>query len=132
MRILIVEDEALVALQMRGALQRAGHQVTGVADTLTEAIESAEQHRPDLALVDLQLAQGCNGLDVAAELKKRGVPSLFLTGNCPGLDRGDLALGCLHKPFNETQLAAAVSVTQCLLGGQQPQVTIAAMHVYWG
>ena len=130
MRILVIEDEALVALQIELSLEAADHELAGRADTLRGAIELAEVECPDLALVDVRLAEGCSGVEVAAELKKRGVPSLFVTGNCPGEDRSDVALGCLHKPFTQTQIIAAVKAAESLLTGQRPQVRPGALHIY--
>ncbi|HEV2123257.1 MAG TPA: response regulator [Chloroflexota bacterium] len=130
MRILVIEDEALVALQIELSLEAADHEVAGQADTLRAAIKLAEEEHPDLALVDVRLAEGCSGLDVAAELKKRGVPSLFVTGNCPGENRSDIALGCLHKPFTQTQIIRAVGAAECLLRGERPNVKTGELHFY--
>lgn len=128
LRIAIIEDEALVALEMEDHLTDAGHDVVGTADTLAEAIALIEQTRPDLALVDIQLAEGSSGLDVAKELNARGIPCLFATGNCPGQDRDD-ALGCLHKPFNHIQLLGAVTAADAVLKGETTDLP-REMHVY--
>src|SRR5919107_3429438 len=101
LRIMIVEDEALVALEIGGMLAMAGHEAVGQADDLPSAVAAAEAEKPDLALVDIQLAQGTSGLDVAAALRERGVPVLFATGNCPTERGRGLALGCLHKPISD-------------------------------
>ena len=130
MRILIVEDEALVALQIEMSLEEAEHDVAGQADTLGGALELAEKECPDLALVDVRLAQGCSGIDVATELKKRGIPALFVTGNCPGSQRGDIALGCLHKPFSASQLTAAVAAAESIMKGKPPKVPFGEFHLY--
>lgn len=130
MRVLIVEDEALVAMEIEGMLGLAGHEAVGQADDLPSAIEAAEAAQPDLALVDIRLAHGASGLDVAAALKERGIPVLFATGNCP-LDQGrDVALGCLHKPITDRTLAGALSAAEALLAGQQPPAVPPAMHLY--
>jgi DNA-binding response OmpR family regulator len=118
LRIAIIEDEALVALEMEDHLKDAGHEVVGIADTLKDAIRLIEDTAPDLALVDIQLAEGSSGLDVAQELNARGVPCVFATGNCPGRERDD-ALGCLHKPFNQIQLLGAVNAANAVLEGKE-------------
>ena len=130
MRLLIVEDEALVALEVESILGSAGHEVIGTADTLHEALEVAEAERPDLALVDIQLAEGNSGLDVAAALKARGIPTLFATGNCPTERGAGLALGCLHKPFTDRSLASAIDVADAVLRGQTPTRLPQALHLY--
>ena len=65
MRVLIVEDEALVAMAIESMLVMAGHDAVGQADDLETALAAVDADMPDLALVDMQLARGCNGLDVA-------------------------------------------------------------------
>ena len=129
LRIAIIEDEALVALEMEDHLTSAGHEVVGSADTLEEAIALIEETRPDLALVDVQLAEGSSGLDVVRELTARGIPCVFATGNCPG-ERRDDALGCLHKPFSHIQLVGAVGAATSVLNGDKPSDLPREMHLY--
>ena len=128
LRIAIIEDEALVALEMEDHLTDAGHEIVGIADTLEDAVNLIEGTRPDLALVDIQLAGGSSGLDVARELNARGIPCVFATGNCPGRDIDD-ALGCLHKPFNHIQLIGAVNAANAVLGGEQADLP-REMHLF--
>jgi len=130
MRVLIVEDEALVAMEIEGMLGLAGHQAIAQADDLQSAVEAVESDKPDLALVDIQLAKGANGLDVAAALKARGIPVVFATGNCPTAAGRDLALGCLHKPITDRSLAGAIAAAEALLDGQAPGCIPSAMHLY--
>lgn len=131
MRVLIVEDEALVAMEIEGMLGLAGHEAVAQADDLPSAVAAAEAERPDLALVDIQLAEGTSGLDVAAALKARGVPVLFATGNCPDERGTGLALGCLHKPITDATLAAAVGTAEALLQGRPlPFRLPSALHLY--
>ncbi|MFC5567044.1 response regulator [Rubellimicrobium aerolatum] len=131
MRVMIVEDEALVALEIEGMLGLAGHEAVAQADDLPSAVAGAEAERPDLALVDIQLAQGTSGLDVAAALKARGVPVLFATGNCPTERGKGLALGCLHKPITDGSLAVALEAVEALLHGRPlPAHIPAALHLY--
>lgn len=116
-RILVVEDEALVALEIQSGLEDVGHEIVGVADRTAAAGTLARAMKPDLALVDIRLARGDSGLDVAADLTRLGLPCLFVTGNCP-LDRGiGIAVGCLHKPFDEWQLIQAVAASMAVIRG---------------
>lgn len=130
MRVLIVEDQALVALEIEGMLGLAGHEAVAQADNLASAIRAAEDQNPDLALVDIQLAEGESGLDVAAELKKRGIPVLFATGNCPTDQGRDVAIGCLHKPITDRTLAGAMEAAEAVLAGKQPPPLPPAMHLF--
>ena len=117
MKILIVEDEYLVARSLTFLLGTMGHEVAGVADDVVSAVKEAERTHPQLAFVDIQLAQGGSGLDAAAELKKRGVVCIFLTGNPPGGPRPDLALGCLPKPFSDSSLAGTIKIAEAVIAG---------------
>lgn len=131
LRVLIVEDEALVALEIEGMLALAGHEAVARADDLPSAVAAAEAERPDLALVDVQLAQGASGIEVAAALRERGVPVIFATGNCPTERGRGLAMGCLHKPISDRALAAAVGAAKALLDGEPlPPPTTSALHFF--
>lgn len=129
-RILIVEDEALLAMQMEGALADGGHEVVGLADSRDEALALAGRARPELALVDIQLHGRRVGVDLARELNRQGVPCLFATGNCPEKDGRGVALGCLHKPFGDYTLLEAVAVARGLLEGRTPAHLPPGLHIY--
>ena len=130
-RILVVEDEALVGLEIQTGLESVGYEVVGIADRLAAAERLARTAQPELALIDIRLAGGDSGLDVAARFTALGIPCMFLTGNCPE-ERGiGLALGCLHKPFDERQLLAAVqAVVSIARGGPAPERLPMGMHLF--
>jgi DNA-binding response OmpR family regulator len=129
LRIAIVEDEALIAMEIEDLLSSAGYDVVGSADSAPAAVRLIQDQKPDLALVDVQLASGTNGFEVAAELKGGATAVVFATGNCPGRERDD-ALGCLHKPYNATQLLRAVEAADAVLRGAQPTDVPVEMHLY--
>lgn len=130
LRILIVEDEALVAMDLEAMVGLAGHEPVGLADDHDSAVEIARETDPDLALVDIQLAQGDSGLDVAASLKERGIPVIFATGNCPR-ERGEgLALGCLHKPYSYEAMVATLTIAEALLSDRSAPPLPSALHLY--
>ncbi len=114
-RVLVVEDEGLVALEIETFLAGAGYEVVGAAADRAGALALARTERPDLALVDVRLAKGDSGLDLAADLTALGVPVLLVTGNCPRELGRSVALGCLHKPFDEHQLLAAVAAVAAVV-----------------
>lgn len=130
LRLLIVEDETMVAMLIEDALVLHGHHVVGVADTRARAIEIAEQDRPDLALCDINLADGDNGLDVAAALGARGISSLFLSGTCPLAVSDRHILGCLPKPFHTGKLGAAVRAAYLVMNGRAPESLPVGMTLY--
>src|ERR1700760_5040 len=82
LRILLVEDEPLIALDLETILERLGHQVVGVAETCAEAVRLAGDERPDVALVDIKLRDGFTGVEVARRLTDDfGLYCAFVTGN---------------------------------------------------
>jgi len=117
MKILLVEDEYLVAASLKFLIETMGYEVVGIADDVASAVNEAERNRPQLAFVDIQLALGDSGLDAAAELQKREVICIFLTGNAPDAPRPDLALGCLAKPFSNVGLAGAIKIAKAVVEG---------------
>lgn len=128
LRILVVEDEFLVAAMIEDTLVDAGHVVIGVEDDFAGAVKKATEERPDFVLLDMQLLGGRSGIDVARELKQLGIPCLFTTGNCAS-GRGDhLALGCLHKPYTPNDLLAAVSAVRRIALGEPTGPLPRTMH----
>lgn len=117
MKILIVEDEYLVAASLKFVLETMGYEVVGIADDVASAVDEADRTRPQLAFVDIQLTRGDSGLDAATELQKHGVICIFLTGNPPDGRRPDLALGCLPKPFSDAGLAGAIKIAEAVIEG---------------
>ena len=130
MKILIVEDEAMVAMSLQFLLQVEGHHVVGTADDVASAVAAAEADRPDLAFVDIQLAQGASGFTVAEELRKLNIVCIFLTGNPPPRPMPELALGCLAKPYSDPALTAAIGVAQAVIEGAKPPPPPPGLELY--
>lgn len=120
MKILIVEDEALVAMSLEFLLKLDDHHITGVAGDAVTAAASADREMPDLALIDIQLARGSSGYDAAVALHARGVLCFFLTGNVPIAPCPAIALGCIEKPYSEAVLQAALQIAEARLTGGTP------------
>jgi DNA-binding response OmpR family regulator len=133
MRILLVEDEVLIALEQRLYLEAVGHEVVGPATTPAEAVELAAETPPDLALVDVHLARHTSGIDAAQALAKRGVACLYVTSFGEELQRGGAraaGIGCLAKPFSESALLAAVDAAQAILAGEPPRNVPQTMDLF--
>jgi|JI8StandDraft_2_1071088.scaffolds.fasta_scaffold20414_3 DNA-binding response OmpR family regulator len=101
-RILIVEDEFIVALNLRQIMSNMGFDVIGIAPDAATA-EQLAQRKPDIALVDLNLRDGPTGPEIGAKLsQKYGTTVLFLTANASQLRDGIKGtIGVLSKPVDE-------------------------------
>ncbi|MBD8678050.1 response regulator [Sphingomonas sp. CFBP 13720] len=130
LKILIVEDEALVAMLVEDALTLHGHVVLGIADTQAAALALADAELPDLALCDVRLALGDSGLAVAYQLAERGVPCLFLSGNCPETAEHPRIVGCVAKPFHTAGLGLAVAAAYAKATGDVPVRVPAELTFY--
>src|SRR5919206_1811103 len=95
MRVLIVEDELIIAIDVEASLSEEGHQVVGIARESETALGLGRRLRPDLALVDVHLVDGETGPEIAGHLKEMGIPVLFMTahsGTLPGGMAGALGV----------------------------------------
>ncbi len=107
-RILIVEDEMLVAIELEAILEDLGHAPVGIASDLVDAEQLANQDL-DLALVDLNLRDGLTGPEIGKRLSARGVTVLFITANPRLLGDGIAGtVGVLTKPTDEATVRASV------------------------
>jgi DNA-binding NarL/FixJ family response regulator len=82
MRVLIVEDEALIAMDLAMLVTELGHDFCAIAASAAGAIAPAEAHNPDVVLMDIRLAQGSSGIDAAREFHVRlALRCIFLSAN---------------------------------------------------
>ncbi len=116
-RILVVEDEPLVAFDNEHLLNDAGYEVVATVDTLSAARAVIEKEELDLVLTDIRLAGEGDGTGVARIARNRGVPVLFVSGFCPD-EAHSLGIGCLAKPYNEKVLKNALDAVDALLRGE--------------
>jgi len=79
-RVIICEDDPILAMDLESAVESAGATVCGVFATAAEALPAAQAIKPDIALIDLTLADGQTGIDVAAALSRLGCKILVLSG----------------------------------------------------
>ena len=132
-RILIVEDEPLVAFDNETMVADAGYEVAATVDKYRDAVEvldsELEELPPsgdddedprgvDLILTDISLAGQRDGYDVAREAKRRGIPVLFVTATPPE-NAEELALGYLLNPYQERTLRATLKMVERRLAGER-------------
>lgn len=112
MRILVVEDEAFLALMLSEMLADLGHEAIGPAADEAGARRLAAEHRLDLALVDIQLAGQGDGVALARHLRERwGLPSIFVSGQAElARSARDAAFALLRKPYSLDALAGMLLV----------------------
>ena len=112
-RILVIEDESLIALDLEGIIISLGHHVTGTAATHQQAVRLAEQDKPDLILSDIQLADGSSGIDAVDEIMRAaaGTPVIFITAFPEKLLTGDKSEPAfvITKPYSQEQVQSAIS-----------------------
>jgi CheY-like chemotaxis protein len=108
LRVLLVEDEALVADFVADLVEEAGHEVVGITATGQRAVELLDGEGIDLAILDITLKGTMTGIEVAGVARERRVPHLFISGSGdPATRAAALATGpvsFLLKPFNQDTL----------------------------
>jgi len=120
LKILIVEDDVQLATTLKYLVEdNPRYRVVATANDLDSAVAAAQQHLPDLALVDLRLAHGTTGFSVAVRMGDFDIPCFFITGKAPDFPMPDLALGCLMKPFTAEDVHRSLSMAEDLLRGRE-------------
>ena len=115
-RILIVEDEPLVAFDNEHFLRDAGYDIVATVDRAGDALRFIEAGDLDLVLADVRLSDG-SGIDVARAARAKAIPLLFVTGTMPPEAR-ELAMGVLSKPYNHRELIAAIDALDAQIVGK--------------
>jgi CheY-like chemotaxis protein len=124
--VLIIEDEAIIALHIRSIVEGLGHSVTGIARTRTEAVALAERTRPELVLADISLADGSSGIDAVKDiLGAMSVPVIFITAFPERLLTGERPepTYLITKPFEPETVIATIG--QALLVHRERAAAIA-------
>ncbi len=114
-RILVVEDESIIAADIKGCLQNLGYAVTSIARSGEEAIKKAEENNPDLVLMDIMLRGEMDGIETACQIRSRfNIPVVYLTAYSDEklLERAKITepFGYIIKPFNERELHTNIEI----------------------
>lgn len=128
-RILIVEDEPLVAFDTEHLLVAAGYEVVATVDGLAEAERVIDEAQLDLVVSDINLGGKGHGLDVARAAAEAGVPLVFLSGTCPAAAPHP-ALACIAKPYSERGLKLALEAVEATLRGDTVKKVPAGVTFY--
>src|ERR1700761_5185542 len=113
-KILIVEDESLVAFDLKLILTRAGYKVCGIADSVKEALEIIENEMPEMVLLDIFLKGPLSGIDLAKILTEKNIAFVYLSANFQESvlenAKSTQPYGFLVKPFREKELLITLDV----------------------
>jgi len=111
-KVMIIEDEAIIAMDLNALVREMGHEVTGIARTRAAAVDMAVRDRPDLILADIQLADNSSGIDAVAEIEAQfgKLPVIFITAFPERLLTGQRSEPAflISKPFSESEVRSAV------------------------
>lgn len=112
-KVMIIEDEAIIAMDIHAIVSDLGHKITGIARTRTEAVALAASNPPDLILADIHLADNSSGIDAVNDIlgQFNDIPVVFITAFPERLLTGKRAepTFLITKPFSEDQVTSAVS-----------------------
>ena len=121
LRVLIVEDEPLLGMELEDVVTLAGHEVIGCATSSTSAVGFAEVRAPQLAFVDLRLGDGPTGREVSRQLSERGVAVVFTTAQVDLVNDEEHALGVMPKPYLTETVEAVLNYAAQILEGTSPE-----------
>jgi DNA-binding response OmpR family regulator len=110
LRILVVEDDAMIGMMLTEMLEEMGHDVCSIEATEAEAISAADRCRPDLMIVDVLLGAG-NGVSAVTEILRAGpIPHLFVSGDISRIQTLRPGAVAIQKPYKESDLARAIQL----------------------
>jgi CheY-like chemotaxis protein len=124
LKVLIAEDDLMIADMSEEALVAYGYEVCGIARTVDEAVALGRRHRPDLAIIDMRMADGGFGTDIAARLSDiPGLGILYVTGSVASLALHQASgHACLAKPYRLIDLVRGLEiVTELVRTGKASQ-----------
>jgi CheY-like chemotaxis protein len=108
LRVLVIEDDALIAMLLSELLAGMGHDVCATAATEADAVIAATRHRPDLMIVDARLGGG-SGVSAVEEILRAGpVAHLFISGDAEKVQTRQPDAVVVRKPFRKAELARAI------------------------
>ena len=114
-RILVVEDEAITALDLKYSLEEIGYEVIDTVDTGQDAIDIAEEKRPDVVLMDIKLKGDMEGFEAAEVISQWNIPIIYLTANTDTdtFEKSNIkgSYGFVSKPYDIIKLDKTLKIT---------------------
>lgn len=121
-KVMIAEDDVMIADMIEEILSVSGYEVCGIARTVEEGLALAALHMPDLAIIDVRLADGGLGTEIAAKLDRSWTGVLFATGNVEQIINSADGDGCIAKPYRRRDLLRSLDVVRAVQAtGVAPQ-----------
>jgi len=119
LKVLIVEDEMLLAMELESEIELAGHHVTATAMSRGQVRDAVSIERPEFAFVDIQLQDGPTGIDVGRDLASEGIPFVFVSGNIKKIPSDFVgALGAIEKPYTVAGMKSAIAYISGVVEGR--------------
>jgi DNA-binding response OmpR family regulator len=117
--LLIAEDDVLIATVLKDELEDAGYHILDLTDRVADALEIAKASAPNLALVNIDLADGDDGVELADALKTLGIPVLLISGQVSrARSARTVAIASLPKPYDAADMVLAVDYLLARLQGK--------------
>lgn len=129
-RLLIIEDDPLVAFDNERTLQHAGYDVVATVNSGEDAVAVLASEDVDALVLDLALAGHMTGREVARLARDRGIAVLLVTGHCPE-DAADIALACLSKPHGAAALVSALRAIETMVCKNKMPRKVSGLQTYW-
>jgi CheY-like chemotaxis protein len=108
LRVLVVEDDAVIGMMIAETIAGMGHDVSAIAASEADAVAAVAQCRPELMIVDVRLRDG-NGVAAVEEICRTGpVPHVFITGDTNAVAALQANAVVVQKPFRQLDLASAI------------------------
>ena len=129
MKVIVAEDDIMLADFLADALADLGHEVSGVACDVAGAVVLARAHHPGVAILDMQLGRGELGTEIANRLSASndldGIGILYVTGEAERVVRvAKFGHACLHKPYSIARLQLAMTIVDGMVHGIVPPRTL--------
>lgn len=129
-RLLVIEDDPLVAFDNERTLKHGGYDVVATVDSGEAAVAVMAAGQIDAIVLDLGLAGHMSGREVARLAHDRGIAVLLVTAQCPA-DAEDLAVACLGKPHSASQLVSALKAVETMTCKNQAPRKVSGLRTFW-